>query len=201
MARLLDRQIARARDASGVADIDRLGPLVLASYEEAERERRRTDRAMALMAEELEGANRELERLLAEISIQSMRFEAALNHMSHGLGMYDGSEHLVVVNERMGELLGLPPGRLRPGITLTDVIGLRHALGHFPGRTAAEVLAERRRVVRAGQPSETEEAAGGRILLISGRRIGGGGCVMVFQDITERARPRPASATWRATTR
>ena len=67
MARLLARQVDRARGADGTTDVAALGRLVLASYEEGERDRRRIDRAMALMAEELEGANRSLERLLAEI--------------------------------------------------------------------------------------------------------------------------------------
>ncbi len=186
MARLLARQMDRARDADGTVDVTALGRLVLASYEEGERDRRRIDRAMALMAEELEGANRTLERLLAEISVQSLRFEAALHNMSHGLGMYDGSEQLVVVNERLNELLGLPAGTLRPGMTLTDVLSLRHANGHFPNRTIEDVVQERRQIVTIDAPYETEEAAGGRILSLSGRPMQGGGCVILVQDITER---------------
>jgi diguanylate cyclase (GGDEF)-like protein len=186
MARLLGRQMDRARAADGTIDVTALGRLVLASYEEGERDRRRIDRAMALMAEELEGANRTLERLLAEISVQSLRFEAALHNMSHGLAMYDGSEHLVVVNERLGELLGLPPGAVRPGMTLTEMLGLRHALGHFPNRTLEELLDERRRMLLTDTAFENEEQAAGRILSISGRPMQGGGCVIVVQDITER---------------
>lgn len=186
MARLLARQVDRARVADGTIDVTALGRLVLASYEEGERDRRRIDRAMALMAEELEGANRTLERLLAEISVQSLRFEAALHNMSHGLAMYDGSEQLVVVNERLGELLGLTPGTVRPGMTMTEMLGLRHAQGHFPNRTLDEVVRDRRQMLQTDSAFETEEQAGGRILSISGRPMQGGGCVMVVQDITER---------------
>jgi diguanylate cyclase (GGDEF)-like protein len=186
MRRLLDRQLARARDAGGQVDVDALCRMVLASYEEADRERRRIDRAMALMAEELEGANRELERLLDEITMQTIRFEAALHHMPHGLAMYDGTERLVVINDRICELLGLPPDTLRPGMTLTEALTLRHAAGHFPGRTVAEVLAERRALMAAEAPPDSEEQVGDRVLASSARAMPGGGGVVLVQDITER---------------
>ena len=186
LARLLARQMDRARTANGAVDECALSRLVLATYEEGERDRRRIDRAMALMAEELEGANRTLERLLAEISVQSLRFEAALQNMSHGLGMYDGAEQLVVVNERLSELLGLPAGTLRPGMTLTEVITLRHAEGHYPGRTLEDVLEDRRQILASATPRESEESCGGRVIALSTRPMHGGGCVFLVQDITER---------------
>ena len=64
MDRLFTRQASRARDADGCLDAEKLRSLVTASYVDMERDRRRTDRAMGLMAEELERSNAALEKLV-----------------------------------------------------------------------------------------------------------------------------------------
>ena len=66
MHRLLIQQIARAADAAGKADVDRLIDLVSRAYEEFDRDRRRTDRSMSLMIDEIDMINRNLERLVEE---------------------------------------------------------------------------------------------------------------------------------------
>jgi diguanylate cyclase (GGDEF)-like protein len=56
MHKLFARQLARATGPTGKVDLKTLGDLVVDVYEQAERDRRRTDRSIALMVEELEEA-------------------------------------------------------------------------------------------------------------------------------------------------
>jgi diguanylate cyclase (GGDEF)-like protein len=54
MHKLFARQLAKATGATGEVDLKVLGDLVVDVYEQAERDRRRTDRSIKLMVEELE---------------------------------------------------------------------------------------------------------------------------------------------------
>ncbi|MBP0462375.1 EAL domain-containing protein [Roseomonas sp. PWR1] len=186
MERLFARQLARATGPDGGVDIRALARMVRSSYEEAERDRLRTDRAMDLMAEELEGANVELERLLQDISVQNLRFEAALGNMPHGLAMLDAAERVLVVNARLGEMLGLPDGAVVPGTTLAEMVAAACAHGFCPGQEAEEATRDIRRSLLSGSAAEIERMAGRRMLLLSSRRMEGSGCVLLVQDITER---------------
>src|SRR6266851_460035 len=56
MERLFPRQLAKATGPTGEVDLKVLGDLVVDAYEQAERDRRRTDRSIKLMIEELEEA-------------------------------------------------------------------------------------------------------------------------------------------------
>ncbi len=56
MRKLFARQLAKATGATGKVDLRMLGDLVVDVYEQAERDRRRTDRSIKLMIEELEEA-------------------------------------------------------------------------------------------------------------------------------------------------
>src|SRR5689334_5507256 len=98
---LLERQIAKTRNANGEIDYAALKLLVAQAYNEKEQDRRRADRASRLVAEELE-------ETLANLELQNVRFRAALDNMSQGLSLFDKNGRLVVANRRFGEILGLP---------------------------------------------------------------------------------------------
>lgn len=67
MRRLFKRQIAKATSASGEVDLERLEELVVEAYGEADRDRRRTDHSLGLMAEELQQKNGRLLALVGEL--------------------------------------------------------------------------------------------------------------------------------------
>ena len=67
--------------------------------------------------------------LLAQAEAQRLRFEAAIENMSQGLCFFDGAQRLIVSNRRYAELYDLPPDRVRPGVTLREIIDLRFAAG------------------------------------------------------------------------
>jgi hypothetical protein len=62
--KLFARQLAKATSPTGEVDLDELLKLVAAAYEQADRDRRRTDRSISLMIEELDTLNRGLEKLV-----------------------------------------------------------------------------------------------------------------------------------------
>jgi diguanylate cyclase (GGDEF)-like protein/PAS domain S-box-containing protein len=186
MRRRFARQVARARGADGTIDIDALRALICRSYVKAEQGRRRGARAMGLMAEELQQANRKLSRLVEDLGVQGLRFEAALENMPFGLIMYDAEERVVVVNRRLCEVAGVPQESIRPGMTLREVLAVRVAHGHLPAIERDVLLAERRALLYFSEPREIEERVGDRTLLVSSRPMAGRGCVILVQDITER---------------
>jgi PAS domain-containing protein len=111
MKNLFARQIAKATKPCGAVDIDLLGELVSGAYDQADHDRQRTDRSIALMIEELDHLNRGLERVVEERTLalrqreeelrsQNLRFDAALSNMSQALLMFDASARLMISNRR-----------------------------------------------------------------------------------------------------
>jgi two-component system sensor histidine kinase HydH len=73
MQRLFKRQLAKATRASGEVDVAMLAELVVAAYEEVDRDRRRTERSIGLMTDELQRAN---DRLIEGQQIQLQDLQA-----------------------------------------------------------------------------------------------------------------------------
>src|ERR1700720_4530561 len=133
---LFARELAKAAKLGGGIDIELLGQLVSGAYDQAHHDRRRTDRSIALMIEELDQLNRGLERLVEERTValrqreeelraQNLRFDAALNNMSQALLMFDSSASLVISNHRYAEMYGLSPEMVEPGCLLRDLLERR----------------------------------------------------------------------------
>src|SRR5580704_7128697 len=142
MKNLFARQLAKATASCGTVDIDLLGKLVSGAYDQADRDRQRTDRSIALMIEELDQLNRGLERLVEERTValrqredelraQNLRFDAALSNMSQALLMFDASARLVISNRRYEEMYGLSPEAVQPGRLLRDLLQRRLDNGTF----------------------------------------------------------------------
>jgi C4-dicarboxylate-specific signal transduction histidine kinase len=200
--RLFRRQLARATRGDGSIDLDQLQQLVVAWYEDSARDRERTDRAISLMAEELEGANRRLEGLVENLRVQNLRFEAALDNMLQGLCLYDRQDRLVVVNRRYHDILGLPPGTLVPGISHAEQLATEQAAGLHPGADLQKLLAARIARVdgQAGPAREEIFTEDRRRLDVAAQRLPSGGCVVTVMDVTaERAAEARAAAAGRLT--
>ena len=76
----------------------------------------------------------ERERAADALKEQHRRFDIALNNMAHGLCMFDADMRLIVSNKRYAEMFNLPPGFVRPGMSVRDVIANSHALGNYRHR-------------------------------------------------------------------
>jgi diguanylate cyclase (GGDEF)-like protein len=90
MDKLFARQLAKATGPTGEVDIKILGGLVVNAYEQAERDRRRTDRSIKLMVEELEEAS--------ERKIEYVARHDPLTDLPNRVAF---SEHLTLTIERV----------------------------------------------------------------------------------------------------
>jgi diguanylate cyclase (GGDEF)-like protein len=197
--KLFAKQLAKAtRDGDGV-DLGLLGELVASAYEQSDRDRRRTDRSISLMIQELDKLNRSLEQQVeertatlrereAELEAQNFRFDAALNNMSQALLLFDASARLVISNQRYIDMYGLPAELVQPGIALVDLLRERKARGSFQGNPeeyVANILAD---VAEGKTGSQIVELPDGRTTSVLYHPIPGGGWVSTHEDITERRR-------------
>jgi len=117
---------------------------------------------------------------------EKFRLDTALNHMSHGLCMFDGKGVLVVHNDRYLDIFKIPPGLVVPGLTLRELLQ-RLAEGGIVGgeneKYAADLLAS---VARGETTHMLRDLNDGRVIHITNRPLPDGGWVATHEDITER---------------
>jgi diguanylate cyclase (GGDEF)-like protein len=197
--RLVAKQIAKATDATGAVDLDKLAVLVGSAYDEFDRDRRRTDRSMSLMIEEIDAINRNLEQLVAErtselrareadLQAQNTRFDIAINNMTQGLLLYDSLERLIVCNRRYLEMYGLSADVVKPGLGFRDLIAYRKQSGSFKGDVDGFCSSVLRNVALGNITRNVVETRDGRSILIVNQPLLSGGWVTTHEDITERRR-------------
>jgi diguanylate cyclase (GGDEF)-like protein len=195
--KLLARQIAKATNEAGSIDLEKLFALVADAYADLDRDRRRTDRSMSLMIEEIDAVQRNLEHMViertrelrereAELQAQNLRFEAAISNMSQGLVMFDNQTRLVICNYRFLTMYGLEGDGIKPGDTLLHLFERRIANGIFSGD--AEHYADNLwALVKAGKrTTRFIELNDGRTIAIVNQPMPGGGWVSTHEDVTER---------------
>jgi diguanylate cyclase (GGDEF)-like protein len=195
--KLLAQQVAKATEASGAVDFDKLCNLIGAAYEESDRDRRRTDRSMSLMIEELDGVQHSLEQTVIERTRQlraretqleekNMRLDAALSNMSQGLVMFDGEARLVICNQKFVSMYRIEHENIQPGTPLQYILERRLANGTFaadPGDYASDLCTS----VKAGlSTTQFLELGDGRTVAIVRQLLPDGGWVATHEDVTER---------------
>ena len=199
MHRLVAKQIAKATDASGAVDMNKLAALVGSAYDEFDRDRRRTDRSMSLMIEEIDAINRNLELLVAkrtselrareeDLRAQNMRFDVAINNMAQGLLLFDSSQRLIVCNQRFIEMYGLSPHAVKPGCSFRDLVVYRREAGSLKGDVDDYCASVLRNVAQGNITHRILETVDGRSIQIVSQPLSDGGWVATHEDITERRR-------------
>ncbi len=199
MDRLFARQRVKATSPSGEVDIDALARLVTDAYDQAERDRRRTDRSIALMAEELDQLNRGLEILVEErtaavrdretrLAEQNLVIDAAINNMSQALLMFDAQARLVICNRRYIEMYDLPPDVVLPGKPLVDILRYRQSTGSYSGDPEAYIKQLLATLARGESSNFVVEQPDGRTIVVVNRPLADGGWVATHEDVTERRR-------------
>ncbi len=128
----------------------------------------------------------------AELRIQNLRFDMALDHMREALCMFDAEKRLVVCNARYAELYRLPPELVKPGTSHRDIIRHRVVNGILKGEandSAAEQVTAALSALPADTPSSrVDEFADGRLICVTRQPMAGGGWVATHLDVTERQR-------------
>jgi signal transduction histidine kinase/ActR/RegA family two-component response regulator len=192
MHKLFDHQLAQATRPSGEVDLEVLAKLVCAAYEQTDRDRRRADRTISLMVEELDTHLRERERTAELLREQTFKLDTALNNMSQGLCMYDAEGLVVLCNQRYREMMNLPPEFAAPGRTLLELLTRRKEMGAFrkdPAPFCVELIAT---MAQGKTATHVVEADDGRVMRVDNQPMASGGWVATFDDITEQRRAEDA---------
>ena len=173
MHELFTRQLAKARRSDGAIDLAVLGDLVRATYDEAEADRRRTDRAISQMIEEVDRLHTQL--------------RDAFDVVPEGLVLFDEEDRFVLWNKRYAELYPELGDHLAVGVRYADA--LRHVVEThgYDEALGREEDWLRDRLERHASPSNVEEQrlGDGRWLRIEECRTSDGGSVGIRVDITE----------------
>lgn len=125
----------------------------------------------------------------SELITINKHFFAALRNIPHGLCLYDAADRLIVTNPRFCEIYGFDPDRIQPGENFFDILEYSVSLGNYPGRSPADVYAERHAFISKRQPGVVEQEMGdGRVIMIAHQPMADGGWVATYEDITARRR-------------
>jgi diguanylate cyclase (GGDEF)-like protein/PAS domain S-box-containing protein len=186
MHRLLARQIRQSTDETGQVDVTRLCELVGAAYEESDRDRRRTDRAIKLMIEELEQTHKRAEQDL----LRAREFlDGIIENIPIAVFAKDAKDSRYILLNRAGEdYYGMPREEML-GKTPDQI---------FPQNIARVVNEQDRRVVESGTPlllegHRLDVGVNGHDRVVNSRKLlvrDGNGApqylVGVIEDVTER---------------
>ena len=118
---------------------------------------------------------------------RNLRVSAALDNMTQGLCMFDGSARLILCNEPYLDMYGLTRKQAYPGCSLRELLEIRKAGGTFHQDIDEYVAGAEQRVFEGKVFNNIVEVRG-RIFKISNRPIPVGGWVSTHEDITERRR-------------
>ena len=121
---------------------------------------------------------------------QDLRFnqrllEAALENMSQGISVVDSELRLVAWNARYAQLFGFPPGMLRVGMPVEDLVRHNMRQGLIGAVDVEHESGKRLRHMRAGSPYVAERRfPDGTVVEIRGNPMPNGGFVATFTDVT-----------------
>jgi diguanylate cyclase (GGDEF)-like protein/PAS domain S-box-containing protein len=184
--KLASKQIREATGVSGKLDMKALKTMIAAAYDEADRDRKRTDRSIALMVDELETLNAGLEKTVRERTTEllhaSSRLTATFNAVKQGIVMIGREGDIQITNEKAREFLGLGGGSAAEG---NEVSALLTALVRRANQLDKEMA--------SGLPGGAAHpmldatdclAPDGRILSVQMALIPSGGSVVTLLDVT-----------------
>lgn len=125
----------------------------------------------------------------AELRTQNMRFDAALNNMSHGLCMVGPDGKLVVCNQPFRELFGIDGETSRPGTSLNAILVRIGVLLKLGDEGTLQLIREQETLVATQKASSfLREYGDGRVFSIYHHPMVDSGWVATYEDVTERKR-------------
>jgi diguanylate cyclase (GGDEF)-like protein len=122
-----------------------------------------------------------------DVRLLASRFDTALNNMAHGLCMLDAQRRLVIANERLPEILGVPAKLFQPGVPVRLLLRDCVKAGMVPKDGIRHLVAEALlRLSGANHTPLVVELENDRTLTLTFRGMDNGGSVILVEDITER---------------
>jgi len=114
----------------------------------------------------------------------------ALNHMPHGLCMFDAKKRLVLCNDGYAEMYHMPLDLRKAGATHEAIIAHRVSSGLMTNDQINVVLTRKLTELNALSAEKTsiriDELSDGRSICVTRKPMKGGGWVATHEDITER---------------
>ncbi|MBL8574291.1 MAG: EAL domain-containing protein [Hyphomicrobiaceae bacterium] len=147
----------------------------------------RNNRSLRMMHSDMAVLTDDLKLKSQQMKVQNTRFDAAINNMSQGLGMYDGDYKLVVSNDRYAEMYGLPVDLREPGTPFDAILRNTVAVGLSDWSSVEKAINYRYKTRNENAPTSfVLEMANGRFYQVNERPMPDGGWVATHEDITER---------------
>lgn len=135
----------------------------------------------------------ELEARNAWLEAQLAVHREALEHMHPGVCMFDDDGVITLCNRRYAEILRLPPGSLRPGMTGRDIIRLGMEAGHYPpGKSLEEIERDIKSNFGPVSRAAGRLVRGGRTYSVDRRKTASDHIVSTCDDITEQVEAQNA---------
>ncbi|MGE7413710.1 putative bifunctional diguanylate cyclase/phosphodiesterase [Methylobacterium tarhaniae] len=117
------------------------------------------------------------------------RFEAVVASMPIGVSLFDADLRLIAVNDRLGELVGLPPDLMRLGTPLERMIRASAGTGNFPHLNPDEAWASvSARIAQRIRLRRERHLPGGVLLTTTIAPLPDGSTLVLHEDATDRAR-------------
>jgi PAS domain-containing protein len=115
--------------------------------------------------------------------------QRVLDSLVDGVIAVDGGGNVIAANRRIYDLIDVPRGGLRPGISFFDVLLARAQAGAF-GPGDPEEQARERVAIKLQPGSKPVRSVGKNKRILEFRRgeLGDGGFVAIYTDVTERDR-------------
>ena len=120
------------------------------------------------------------------LEVQNIRFDAAVNNMSHGLSMFDAENRLIVCNRQYAEMYGLPERLTHPGTSFWDMLDDGAKTGMVSIGDAEQRFRVLSAVIDAGRPfKHNVKMENGRVIAVLHQPMPGGGWISTHEDVTE----------------
>jgi signal transduction histidine kinase/CheY-like chemotaxis protein len=135
---------------------------------------------------DIEGAMRLLDEATAAIQYNRDLLQATLENVQQGISVLDRDLRLVCWNRRFRELLDLPPGLLRIGVTMEEIVRFAALRGEYGPGDAETIVAERLELFAGhGDAAFQWRRLNGTVLDIRISPMPGGGCAATYSEVTE----------------
>jgi diguanylate cyclase (GGDEF)-like protein len=124
-----------------------------------------------------------------EIMLQNATFDFAVRNMRQGMCMFDASKRLAFSNPQYADMYNIPRERIRPGMSLDEVLAEREAAGNHPVGGKDAFVTNRVSVFGDDTPAAfVVEMEDGRAVSILHQPLRSGGWVATHWEITEERR-------------
>jgi diguanylate cyclase (GGDEF)-like protein/PAS domain S-box-containing protein len=115
-----------------------------------------------------------------------------LENMDHGLCMFDPEHRIVVCNRKYADVIKLPPEKVRPGISVRELVELGIEAGYHPDKSAEELERYLWANLTADPESRGNLERDGRTYRINACHMADGNIVATFEDITAQVQAEKA---------